>query len=134
MDGLEFELTLIPAQGDPPLRSPSIKPSCVTLSRAFSRTGWRSLTSWNSRRRGHQSPLSRRISGISSSKLAAVVGPVLGTGIGAWLRGRYGRKVRVKVGANEIEVEAQTVEEVERLIARAQEIQQHTLPKAIHEP
>jgi hypothetical protein len=55
-------------------------------------------------------------------KLSAAVGPVLGTAIGAWLHARYGRKVRIKVG--DIETEAQTMEEVERLLARALEIQQ----------
>ena len=65
-------------------------------------------------------------------KLAVVVGPALGTIIGAWLHARYGRKVRLKIG--EIEAEAQTVEEVEKLLARAQEIQQRNQPKVIHEP
>jgi len=39
---------------------------------------------------------------------------------------RYGRKVRLKIG--EIEAEAQTREEVEKLLARAQEIQQRNQP------
>jgi hypothetical protein len=40
--------------------------------------------------------------------------------------------VRLKIG--DIEAEAQTAEEVERLIARAHEIQQRNQPKVIHEP
>ena len=47
---------------------------------------------------------------------------------------RYGRKARVKVGEKEIEVEAQTVVEVEKLFAPAQDIPQRNKPKAIHEP
>jgi len=72
------------------------------------------------------------LSGEFALKLAATVGPVIGTAAGAWLHARYGRKVRLKVG--EVEAEAQTVEEVERLIARALEAQQQSRPKVIHEP
>jgi hypothetical protein len=62
-------------------------------------------------------------------KLAEIVVPALGTAlgtiIGAWLQARSGRKVRLKVG--EVEAEAQTVEDVEKLIARAQDIQRSRL-------
>jgi len=60
--------------------------------------------------------------------------PSLGLGgvFGVWLQARSGRRVRLKVG--EIEVEAQTVEEVERLLACAQEILQRNQAKAIQEP
>ena len=46
---------------------------------------------------------------------------VIGAALGAWLKGRYGRKARLKVG--DIEAEAQTVEEVEKLLATAQAFQ-----------
>ncbi len=69
-------------------------------------------------------------------KLATVIGPVLVSSfvavVGAWLHARYARKVRLKVG--NIEAEAPTVKEVERLLDRAQDIQQRNQPKAIHEP
>jgi len=134
MDGLEFELTLIPAQGDPPLRSPEYQAELRNFEQGLQSNGLEVSHIMEFQEAWAPEPTVPPYLGDFIIKLAAVVGPVLGTGIGAWLRGRYGRKVRVKVGANEIEVEAQTVEEVERLIARAQEIQQHTLPKAIHEP
>jgi hypothetical protein len=41
------------------------------------------------------------------------------------------RKVRLKIG--DIEAEAQTVKEVEKLLARAQEMQRSNQPKVIHE-
>ncbi|WP_250530490.1 hypothetical protein [Caballeronia sp. ATUFL_F1_KS4A] len=43
---------------------------------------------------------------------------VIGTAAGAWISGRSGRKVRLKVG--DIEVEARTVKEVDQLLLRAQ--------------
>jgi hypothetical protein len=69
----------------------------------------------------------------------ALIGTALGVFIGAgatvvaaWLNSKNGRKVRLKVG--DIEVEAQTLDQVEQLIARAQEIQQSNKPKVIREP
>ncbi len=53
----------------------------------------------------------------------------LGGIIGAWIQARHGRKVRVKV--DEIEVEANTSEEVEKLLAKAVQIQLQKEPKRI---
>jgi hypothetical protein len=57
--------------------------------------------------------------------LAQTIGPALlgaiGVALGAWLKGRYGRKARVKIG--DVEAEAQTIEEVGALIAKIQEFQ-----------
>jgi hypothetical protein len=50
-----------------------------------------------------------------------VITPIMGVlaaAIGAWLHARYGRKVRLKIG--EVEAEAQTVEEVEKPLDRAE--------------
>ncbi len=56
----------------------------------------------------------------------------LATVLGAWVHARYGRKVRLKVG--EIEVEAATVADAEKLLARAIEHQQSMIKKgASHE-
>jgi hypothetical protein len=46
---------------------------------------------------------------------------VIGTAVGAWISGRSGRKMRLKVDG--IEVEARTIEEVEQLLQRAQALQ-----------
>lgn len=51
---------------------------------------------------------------------SAAIG-VIGTAVGAWISGRHGRKMRLKVG--DIEVEARTIEEVEQLLLRARELQ-----------
>ncbi|KVW61709.1 hypothetical protein BGV52_29630 [Burkholderia ubonensis] len=46
---------------------------------------------------------------------------VIGTAVGAWINGRAGRKVRLKVG--DVEVEARTPEEVEQLLKQVQALQ-----------
>jgi hypothetical protein len=61
--------------------------------------------------------------------MAKVAGPPLFTVLGIWLQSRYGRKVRLKVG--DIEAEARTIQEVEQLIARAQDIQQRNQPRKV---
>ncbi|WP_091715193.1 hypothetical protein [Methylobacterium phyllostachyos] len=53
--------------------------------------------------------------------LAQAVGPTLGVILVAWLQGRAGRKVRLKVG--DVEAEARTADEVERLLNKAAEMQ-----------
>ena len=53
--------------------------------------------------------------------------PVIGSVLTGWFAGRFGRKVRVKVG--DIEVETSTVADAERLIAKAQELKESDKPK-----
>ncbi|MBZ5509259.1 MAG: hypothetical protein LAO78_27690 [Acidobacteriia bacterium] len=62
-------------------------------------------------------------------QLAATVGPVLGTALGAWLQSRVGRKVRIKVSPDGFEAEAQTPEKLEQLLKRIEEFQQRTQSK-----
>lgn len=50
----------------------------------------------------------------------AAVG-VLGTAVGAWISGRHGRKVRLKIG--DIEAEGRTKEEVIELVKHARTLQ-----------
>lgn len=64
-------------------------------------------------------------------RLAATVGPFIGTAIGAWLHAKYGRKVRLKIG--EVEVEGQSVEDVQQLLDHAEQFQQRT-QNIIQEP
>lgn len=52
--------------------------------------------------------------------LSQAIGPTLGVILVAWLQGRSGRKVRVKIG--DVEAEARTVEEVESLLQKDQTI------------
>ena len=62
--------------------------------------------------------------GTFTVDLAKTVGPALGAlgvAVAAWL-GRYGRKVRLKIG--DFEAEARTVEEVEKLMEHAKRFRQ----------
>src|SRR5262249_25638002 len=54
-------------------------------------------------------------------EITLAIAPAVCTALGVWLGSRNGRKVRIKIG--DIEAEAQTREDVEALLARAQEIQ-----------
>ncbi len=61
-------------------------------------------------------------------EFVSTLGPVVCAILAAWLHARKGRKVRLKVG--EIEAEAQTVNDVQRLLELAAQAE----PKKIHEP
>jgi len=70
---------------------------------------------------------------ITVKLLLAVVLPLLisaFTAVFAWLRARYGRKVRLKVG--EIEIEAQTAEQVKTLLNHVEEVHQRNQRRTIH--
>lgn len=128
MDAPELKLTLIPAPDDPSLKAPEYQAGLRQFKQSLNSQGVEVIAV-----EIHEfSAIGfSGAAGEYSIKLAAIVGPVLGTAIGAWLHARYGRKVRLKIG--EVEAEAQTVEEVEKLLDRAQEIQQRNQPKMIHD-
>ena len=63
---------------------------------------------------------------------AKVFGPAAIAGLSGWLAGRNGRKVRIKIG--EIEVEANSKADVEKLLDRALEVKQSTEPAKIIKP
>jgi hypothetical protein len=53
---------------------------------------------------------------------AKEIGPTLGVILVAWVQGRSGRKVRLKIG--DVEAEARTAEEVEGLLQKAKKFQE----------
>lgn len=61
---------------------------------------------------------------IGVSSAAALAAPV----IVAWLHGRYGRRVKLKVG--DTEVEASTAKEVEKLLKVAKRYKRNSNPKS----
>jgi len=64
--------------------------------------------------------------------LAPMLGPAFGTELGAWLQAQYGRKVRVKF--DDIEIEAQTPEQLETLLARLEGLRQSRKAARAKEP
>jgi len=55
--------------------------------------------------------------GVIASALGPALCTAVGTALGAFLNGRYGRKVRLRTGLDgKIAVEAQTVEEIKELV------------------
>jgi hypothetical protein len=118
-DGLwkDLEITLIASPDDPSLDSESYQ---------------RDLRSFEADLRSHGLSPSSRVLLIESTgnEVAPHLGvfavglkealPVIGSVLTGWFAGRFGRKIRVKVG--EIEVEANTVAEAEKLIAAAEKI------------
>ena len=55
--------------------------------------------------------------GVIASALGPALCTALGTALGAFLKGRYGRKVRLRTGLDgKIDVEAHTVEEIKELV------------------
>jgi hypothetical protein len=61
--------------------------------------------------------------------LVKTLGPPGIAALGGWVAGRSGRKVRLKIG--DVEAEAGTREEVEKLLAMARDHKQDDEPKRI---
>jgi len=128
----QLELRLILGPNDPPLTSAMCQEALRAFVGAVSAAGFdvsatsRLLESADALGGGG---LSGRfiIDLVTNKNLWLVLGPI----ITAWLTRRNGRKIRVKVG--DIEVEAHTPEDVEKLLTKAQEIQDRNRPKVIHE-
>ena len=58
---------------------------------------------------------------------AKVLGPAIVAALGGWLAGRNGRKVKIKVG--EIEVEANSVKELDEVLERVGKIKHEKKPR-----
>lgn len=113
----ECHLFLVPGSADPPERSEEYQGE---LERAYEAMKARGIAV-------QPRVVVRKSAGGGASfvgefivPLAQAIGPTLGVVLVAWLQGRSGRKVRMKVG--DIEVEARTADELEKLLLRAQEL------------
>ena len=134
MDATELDLTLIPGPNDPPFRSPDYQAELRQFEQCLRSNGLEVSPTIELREAWTPVPVPAPYLGDFTIKLAAIVGPVLGTGIGAWLQARIGRKVRLRVGPDGFEAEARTTEEVEKLLDLAREFQQRNQPKVVLEP
>ena len=110
-------LSLVPADTDPPLRSPEYQQGLSEVGTALSAQGIKVSNLVDlEEAEGSETTI---LLGFTI-ELAKIVGPVFAGVVGAWLHARYGRKARLKIG--DIEAEARTVEEVERLIASVKKL------------
>ena len=132
MDASELFLALIPALNDPPFRSQDYQAELRQFEQDLQSKGLEVSPIIELREAWTPVPFPAPYVGDFITKLAAIVGPAFGMGVGAWLHARYGRRVRLKVG--DIEAEAQTLEEVEKLLTHALEIQRSNQPKVILKP
>jgi sugar phosphate isomerase/epimerase len=122
MDAPSLEITLIGAPDDPPLNTPAYQAALREFEQALTSHGLEVSYTLEVREAWTPEPTPALYLGDFFIKLAGTVGAPLIAGIAGWLAGRSGRKFRLRVG--DIEAEAPTMQAVETLIARAQEIQQ----------
>lgn len=130
MDTPELDLTFIPAPDDPPLKSSAYQSELQRFEQDLNSNGLEVSYTMEVRESWTPEPILAPYLGDFAIKLinSPIVGVLVGA-VGAWLHARAGRKVRLKIG--EIEAEAQTMEQVERLLARGFEIQQGSQRKVI---
>ena len=123
----ELELHLIAAPDDAPSWEPEYQGELFYLNHRLAAGGveYSCLVEGP----GCKGPVEAAALGELFIKFTELAVPVIGTVVGAWLHARYGRKVRLKIG--EIEAEAQTWEDVDKLLARAQQIQQRSQPPKV---
>ena len=117
-----LRLILLPASRDD-LNNPDYQPSLAEFVTVL-RTRGLDISPRISLREGIG--LDARALGVFDFKLALGVAAPLCTALGVWLQARYGRKVRLKLGEKEIEAEATTIEQIERLLELAKTFQERT--------
>jgi len=131
----ELTITLLPARDDAALRSADYQRELHRFEESLTAQGLQVGVSIELRESGAPNPLALVLPhylGDFTIKLVATVGPPLGALIGAWLHARHGRKVRLKIG--DIEAEAQSIDEVEKLLQQAERFQQRSQAKVIAKP
>ena len=117
-DGSTLDLTLLPAPDEGPMSGREVQNAIAGVSRELHRTGVRYS------QRGMAFDSADAV-GFALPEyvipLIQAVGPTFVAILVAWLQNRAGRKVRLKVG--DVEAEARTAQEVERLLTKAMEMQ-----------
>jgi hypothetical protein len=126
---MEVHLTMIAALDDPDQRSSGYQRQLTQFADSLTSNGM-DFSAARSLRMTEAAPVV--YGGAFTVQVLPALVPVVCTLLGAWLRGRYDRRVRLKVG--DIEAEAQTVEDVEKLLRRAQELQKGDQPEVIRQP
>ncbi len=124
MRSREIAVSLIPAETDPPLRSPEYQQGLGKLARALGAHGMK-VSSVVELEESFPTGSETVYSGTFTVELAKAVAPWLagfGLAITGWLTARNGRKVRLKI--DDIELEARTPEDVGKLIPHVEKLRQ----------
>ena len=117
MDTERISLELIAAETDPPLRSSEYQAGLKHVTSTLQATNANvSFRVFMQEAIGAPSFLLGGFTIENVKSVALVLGPI----VGAWLQGRYGRKVRLKIG--DIEAEARNVAEIEELLKQVEKV------------
>jgi hypothetical protein len=121
----EIEVVLSRAPDDPPRNDPAFRKELSTFSKVLHDNG----VSFSTRGMAFDSADGGGFVTLGEYVIPLATGVLgfLGTACIAWLRGRYGRKVRIKIG--EVEAEARSVEEIDALLKRVVDFRDATKPK-----
>lgn len=114
---LDVELTFVPAPDDPAWTSPAYQAGLIAVQQELERLDPQTRSEALVMESAEGSFLLHGIFRVTVDKVL----PLAGTAVASWLAGRQGRKIRLKVG--DIEAEAGSVEEIDQLLLRAQDLQ-----------
>lgn len=122
MESLRLELTPIRAADDQPLRSGGYQQELREFEAALQAQGFKvSIIIELIEAAGVESQGMATYLGFVIELARSPLAGVIAAAVGAWLHARYGRKVRLKIG--DIEAEAQSEKQVQRLLEQAEEFQ-----------
>ena len=129
---MELQVTMIPAPDDPDEQNPIYQEELAAFARYLARSGIEYRATPGKLLFTDASAFNFAGTFVIAVKaLTPMAKPIIGAIVG-YLHGKNGRKVRVKVSPEGIEVEAHTEEEVERLLKRAAESpQRNQQPRVI---
>lgn len=127
---LELILELEAAPDDPHVSSPDFQQGLTEVSTALRDGG----VAYSQRRMMFDSVGAQGYAlGQYFIPLAQIAGSIIGGALVAWVTGRAGRKLKIKVG--EVELEANTAAEIDNLMAKAFEMKaQLTSANTTHDP
>lgn len=119
MDAACLTLVLVTAPDEPPLSSEACQSEIRTLAESLRAHGVEPSNDALNLREAW-SPDTLQLGGEFTVKLISAIVPPLITALAGWLHGRNGRRVHLKV--DDIEVDAPSIGEVERLLVRARKL------------
>ena len=132
MEDPRLELTLIRAADDPPLRNQAYQQELRNFKESLQSQAFKVSLTIDLIEAAAGDSQATYLGGFIIQLMHSPLAGVIAAAAGAWLHARYGRKVRLKVG--DIEAEAQTEKQVQRLLEQAEEFQNRNKSKVIHEP